>query len=411
MRSQQGYSGPTPHWWQDCLYYTGPGLDWRYEGILQGYLCLYEKTRQERWLAKARQAGDDLLNGQLPCGNFRNSEFEHNPGTGGTPHEAACDLALLKLAQALKAAQRPGWQAYLQAAERNLRGFVLDVLWDRTRRYFWNTSADPAFTPNKSATIVEALLAWLPLAEEVDRMSTYILPTLDAILDCQAHDPGGRLDGAIDQGRGVGQVSGRYFPLYIARCIPALAQGYEHTGQERYLEAARRALGFILRQRLPDGSFPQVVYANGRENRYPQWIAGSGDILRAMEILKPYMAEIDPEPTLAWLLAGRLPSGGVRTAHGFARRGVFPARSPLPDFRDVLPACGWVDKAFRTLCACLPAGCQMAEAAPQEYLLDCLFRGRPARFHESAEWIEVIQNGKAVYRWQKGAPWAETSLA
>ena len=32
-----GYGGPVVHWWRQCLLYTGPGLDWRYEGIIAGY--------------------------------------------------------------------------------------------------------------------------------------------------------------------------------------------------------------------------------------------------------------------------------------------------------------------------------------------------------------------------------------
>jgi hypothetical protein len=100
MRGPGGYSGPVVHWWRDCLDYSGPGLDWRYEGIIIGYLNLWAATGEASWLAKARRAGDDLMNGQLPSGNFRNSCFELNPNTGGTPHEAACDLALLRLAEA-----------------------------------------------------------------------------------------------------------------------------------------------------------------------------------------------------------------------------------------------------------------------------------------------------------------------
>src|SRR5690554_1264599 len=92
MRGPGGYTGPVAHWWQNCLFYTGPGLDWRYEGIITGYLTLYERTGETRWLSKACRAGDDVLDGQLPSGHFAGSCFELNPYTAGTPHEAACDL-------------------------------------------------------------------------------------------------------------------------------------------------------------------------------------------------------------------------------------------------------------------------------------------------------------------------------
>jgi hypothetical protein len=40
MRGPGGYGGPVAHWWRQSLLYTGPGLDWRYEGIILGYLAL-----------------------------------------------------------------------------------------------------------------------------------------------------------------------------------------------------------------------------------------------------------------------------------------------------------------------------------------------------------------------------------
>ncbi len=411
MHSPQGYTGPVPHWWQDCLNYTGPGLDWRYEGIIQGYLTLYEKTSQQLWLDKACRAGDDLIGGQLSSGNYCNSNFEMNPYPGGMPHEAACDLALLRLAITLKGQGILSWEQYASAAGRNLESFLLDSLWDRKQGYFWNDTGDASFTPNKAATIVEALLAWLPFSDERELMDQYIRPTLDAILDCQVRRPRDRLDGAIDQGRGAGQASGRYFPLYIARCIPALVRGYEQTGQLCYLEAAQAASGFLERTRMVDGSFPQVLYANRHSNRYPQWIAGTGDILRAIYILQPYGIELDPRPTLEWLLAGQLASGGVRTAHGFGCRGVIPSRLNLPEYRDLLPACGWVDKAFRVLCSLLPQDCQVSPAILEDMETECLFRGKPACFLETAESIEVRQSSQIMYRWRKGALWAEVYAA
>src|SRR3972149_10196250 len=69
MRQVGGYGGPVVHWWDDCLEYTGPGLDWRYEGVIIGYLNLWAASGEECWLAKAKKGGDDLVAGQLPSGN------------------------------------------------------------------------------------------------------------------------------------------------------------------------------------------------------------------------------------------------------------------------------------------------------------------------------------------------------
>jgi hypothetical protein len=410
MRTPEGYGGPVAHWWQDSLHFTGVGLDWRYEGIVLGYLNLYERTGDGRWLAKACRAGDDLVRGQLATGNYRNSSFELNPHTGGTPHEAACDLALVRLARVLKEAGDPGWQSYSAAAEKNLRAFVLGLLWDEERRAFGNTPGDAAFVPNKAATIVEALLAWAALSGDEEPAERYARPTLDAIVDCQMHATGHRLDGGIPQRVERERADGRYFPFYIARCVPALVQGAALLGEERYQHTARAVVAFLRRHRLPDGSFPQVIYANGRANRYPQWVAGAADILRALDLVDDGRGDGSREATLDWLLGG-LEGPCPRTAHGFAAQ-VTQGRPPaLPDFRDLLGVAGWGDKAFRYLAGLATPESLTSTSGNARMDVQCLFQGSEALYHEDEERIEVRHGEELLYRWRKGTAWAEMGLA
>lgn len=351
MRLPGGYGGPAVHWWQDCLAYTGPGLDWRYEGIIIGYLNLWQATGEECWLTKARRAGDDLVAGQLPSGNYRNSAFELNPATGGTPHEAACDLALLRLAAALRGLDDRAWASYAAAAERNIRGYFVRRLWDETARSFRDLPDTPSFVPNKAATLAEALFALARLSGEPRWAERYALPTLLAVLAHQAS--GGALDGAIHQNSFGSRKVAKFFPYYVARCIPGLLAGWAWSGREQFASGARRAAGFVLRCRYLDGSFPQVIYPGGLINRYPQWIAGAGDILRGLDLALCTGFDYDPTGSLAWLLSGRRADGGFRTAVGFGR-----ARpgGQSNDPRDELPVCGWCDKTFRYLTGIWPGG-------------------------------------------------------
>jgi len=447
MRSPDGYGGPVAHWWQNCLQFTGAGLDWRYEGIVTGYLNLYSKTGEERWLAKARRAGDDLVQGQLPSSNYGNSCFELNPYTGGTPHEAACDLALLHLAEVLREQGDPDWQTYLTTAERNIRDYHIRVLWDAETQVFRDHPHIPSFVPNKAATLVEALFKLAALTGDEALIDAYALPTLEAVLAHQVQ--GGTLDGAIYQYSRQGQAVAKFFPFYIARCVPGLLAAYEHSGdacpersrRERFLDAARRAMEFVLRWRCEDGSFPQVVYPGGRINRYPQWVAGVGDILRVMALLEAHGFKADSGPTLEWLLHGQQPSGGFRTAHGFASQVSQREPGKVPEFRDLLPVCGWSDKAFRYLTEALPGGsggvrkeyCQRtgngqtdgngaalptgndasfsASLDPTRLCppleRECLLRGQRCEYREDATGIELRRNGELIYRWVKGTSWAE----
>jgi peptidoglycan/xylan/chitin deacetylase (PgdA/CDA1 family) len=408
MRGPGGYTGPVTHWWRNSLYYAGCGLDWRYEGIISGYLTLYQKTGQATWLDKAETAGKDLAAGLLDSGNFRFSNFELNPYSGGTPHEAACDLGLLALAAALKESGRSTWETYFRTAQRNVETFVLNTLWDKPQKYFHNTTDDATFAPNKAGTIVEALLFYMKFVEDENIYADYIAPTLEKMLACQVQAPDHSINGAIEQGILNGARSKRYFPYYIARCIPALVQGYQLTGDARYLHSARSAMEFILRFRLADGSFPAVVYENNTINQYPRWVAGTGDILRAMDLLRGQGMEIDLAPTLHWLLRGLLPSGGVRTAYGFGATTTH-RRPSIADFRDLLPACGWVDKAFRFLATRLPQGWQPGKTHIEEVELDCIFQGQPALFRETRLTIEVIRARQTLYGWQKGEAWARVA--
>lgn len=349
QRRTGGYGGPVVHWWRDCLSYTGPGLDWRYEGIICGYLNLWERSGNLAWLGKAIRASDDLVKGQIPSGNFRNSRFEGNPGTGGTPHEAACDLALLNLAEALRARNDPTWEKYYRTARHNLQAYFIERLWDARGHYFRDDAVEQCFVPNKAATVVEALFALTHLTGEIEWSECYALPSLEAVLEHQVTSSS--LEGAIYQNSFGPYKVEKFFPYYIARCIPGLIKGFAWSGDERYAHAALRAAGFIIRSRFADGSFPQVIYPAGHTNRYPQWVAATGDMLRSLTMACQIGFEFSEAPTLDWLLAGRQADGSIRTAVGFGK--VTPGGTEN-DLRDYIPVCGWADKAFHYLSSLVP---------------------------------------------------------
>jgi hypothetical protein len=437
MRGHDGYGGPVVHWWQNCLQFTGAGLDWRYEGIILGYLNLYRKTGDRSCLHKARRAGDDLVQGQLPTGNFRNSSFEQNPYPGGTPHEAACDLALLHLVDVLKELDEPARESYLTAAQWNLQRYYIAKLWDPGKQIFRDDLTLSTFVPNKSATLVEALLMLARLTHNDSLLEIYVMPTLEAILAHQVqltniNDDVGPLRGGIYQYSQDGRLVQKFFPYYIARCIPALVQGYAKFSDQRYLDAAVEAMRFLTRWRYADGSFPQVIYPDGYINRYPQWVAGVADILRAMTLLRPYGLDAYPELTETWLMNGQELVGGFRTAWGFASQ--ISQRKPemLPEFRDLLPVVGWNDKVFRYLTDIMPTVTPDTEAmnsgdgstasspdnefhraskTPSSFQTACVYRDLLMRYRETPEVLELYHKGRVTYRWWKGTSWAEVYMS
>jgi hypothetical protein len=400
MRNERGYGGPVVHWWQQSMMYTGAGLDWRYEGIIAGYLKLWEKTRQLPWLDKAIRAGNELLRGQRPDAHFRSSGFEINPSTAGTPHEAACDIALLLLARSLKDLDDPRWKRYLECARANLEMYYLARLWDDDILAFADSTTGKAFVPNKAATAAEAMLLMAEITGDARWAELYGIPTVARIVKLQVTDKG-PLDGAIAQNSFGELTVDKYFPLYISRCIPALLKVYALTGGDYYLTSAIHAMAFIERWSDEDGSLPTAVYANGRASSHPSWLAPLGDILRAADLLRSHGYDTEFSATRERFFGSQDTSGGFQTATGFAGQ-ASGRRSQLPDARDLLHVAGWCDKSFRYL-----AGHVTRDFKPVSltgtFESDCTFRGKHFQMVETPEVLEFWRRGHVRYRWRKGA--------
>lgn len=357
-----GYGGPVVGLTSDCLDYVGPGLDWRYEAIIAGYLNLWHATSNPHWLEKARLAGDDLVAGQLPAGNFRNSAFEKNPNTGGVPHEAAACIGLLRLALALRSLNDPGWSRYFQAARLNLTNFHIRRLWDERARNFQDGPNTPSVSANAQATIAEALFLLTRASGEPRWAEEYAFPALDTILSSQVTV--GPQTGAVHF-RNVGkQREPRFYPLLMARSLAGLLQGYAWNGDVLYLEAARRTARFLASLCRSDGSFPPVIYTDGKTKSYPSWVAPLGEILRILLQARWVGVPFDVLPSLHFLLAGSLPNGAILSGTGFRRVLLWPRRH---DPRDQLPTCAWCGMSFRFLAALIePADIAFEDDQPQD---------------------------------------------
>lgn len=405
IHTPDGYGGPVVHWWQNCLQYTGAGLDWRYEGMILGYLNLWERTRETAWLEKATRGGESLVKGQLPNGNFRHSSFELNPYGAGTPHEAAADIGLLNLAMALRKINDTRWQKFSATAEKNLTCFFIDHLWDAKKGRFRDSFHSDSFVPNKACTLAEALFDWAELQQDAEVIETFALPTLNAVRKLQLKK--GRLKGAIPQSEQNGKVVAAYFPFYIARCIPAYLRAYTYTENRRWLEAAVDAFRFIEKFMGKDGLLPQVIYPRS-VNAYPKWIAPLGDVLRVGDLLATHGVRINLFAMKEQFLGGQLPTGGLITGRGFGSQ-ISQFVKQTPDFRDHMPVAGWSDKAFRFLTGCLPAHAIIPRPKLADWRATCHVRGKTAVWHETQREMKLTIGRRTLYQWQKGKPWAAVS--
>lgn len=390
VRQRDGYGGPVVHWWRHSLRYTGPGLDWRYEGILAGYAQLADAYPEARWQEARDRAMEDLKAGQADNGSYRGSRFEQNPGTDGTPHEAAATLGLLRAMR-----RHPYADAFMPIVERSLEHHI-EVFWDERRQSFNDHPTAVGFVPNKLATLAEALIDWNQYGgpeAALDKAKA----ALDTVLHYQTSS--GRWRGAVHQYApgGLGG-DGRFFPYYNARCIPPLLRAAEVLGDDSYRHAALAIIEFLDATMHADGSWPQIVYARGRVADGPRWMAGVADILRSYWLTGAAV----PRRALERLLQGQLASGAFATADGFG------GMAEMPDWHDLVPVAGWNDKAFRFLVEWLGSGANL-QAEPtlgteQREVRIGRVRGV---WRESGQALELFdRDGGLLYRWNKSEPWA-----
>ena len=175
MKQQGGYGGPVIHYWQDCLNYIGPSIDWRYEGLINAYVNLYKKTNNSKFIELAISCGDDIVKAQGKNVNFLNSAFESNPNfyNGSTPHESAACLGLCALVKLLKE-KNLNYKKYLNAIELNLTQYHFAELYDKKSGLFrqyksWqvNENSKNIFVPNKMATIAELFISLYELTGKI----------------------------------------------------------------------------------------------------------------------------------------------------------------------------------------------------------------------------------------------------
>jgi hypothetical protein len=404
-RGPTGFAGPIVHWWRDALLDCRPGFDWRYEGIIDGYLALERREPAGPWLARAIQAGDDLIGAQRPDGHLSNSRFELRPGFGGTPHEAAAATGLLRLDERLRGSDPARASRYRDAAARTIDRQI-ELLWDADARTFRDDATRPSFVPNKACTLVECLLL-LADATGSDRYLAYVRPTLDAVLRHQVRRPGHRLDGAIAQNSWANAPLPRYFPYYIARCIPALLKARAMDPSGELADAAVAAGRFLGRCQERDGGFPQVLYEDGRVARFPRWVASTGDILLSWRLLSVLGEKHDVKAGEAWLRADAQPHGGVPTAQGVGERGQPGPASGPPDVRDILPVAGWADKALRYLAHYGDE--PIAGWQPGVLEAECRLNGERCQARLDQHGIELTRDGACVYRWRAGSDWPDVA--
>lgn len=396
MRSDGGYTGPSIGRRQYAALFCGPGFDWRYEGLLDGLIARYATTHGAAYLKRMEWAVNCIAAAQLRIGCFRNSHFDANPCEGGMPHEPAMLAAACRARKVLAEAGSPAVAVLDTTLERYVEEYLLKRLWSKQLLTFkdWEITDFTVYTPDSVAAVIELLLAYGEISGQQARLEPYVAQAGQSLLKAQAN--GSVLDGGIFP---ASNIRDAISPYRAARCLPALAQMAERNDDGVYMKAAERLATFV------ETYFEHsVVYANRPHARVPMLygaLAGTALLLHRSDF-----SQKEPrERALHMLLQHQQSTGAFENAAGFGGQSS-PQR---PDWRSIMPVCGWQDKIFALLASVCDRPSESAVPAPCER--EVKVRGRNATYREDDESMCITtRSGQVLFAWKKKTVWPTTCL-
>ena len=397
MRVGNGYGGPSIGPNGISVDYCGAAFDWRLEGLLDGYTAMYRSSGNSDYLDLISRDLHSIVSAQLLNGSFRNSWFDQNPYEGGMPYEPAMLAAACRARKTLTESNCPVPDGFDAAIERFVETRLLNELWNRLLHTFnnWLQSEFEYYTPHAVAAAIELLIDYAELRDDWVRLETYITGAADSLCAVQ------RSDGAIPlSSRPNSPVS----PTLAARCIPALVKTAQKTGQGKYSKAAEDLSKFVRRQTFPTGGFPCLMETNRPPQQFPIILGAAADTVNSLERADLLIPE--DIQTLEDLLVDRqMSSGAFQTAIGF---GGFSEKQRIPDWRDVLPCCGWQDKIYSFLARHHPN--KQNDFSSGSIQMKVRICGKHGHYQETSQIIQITnRQEQVIYRWNKGFKWASVN--
>ena len=397
ITTDAGYTGPVVSFRANALRFTGPGNDWRREGILEGCRVLFEKTQDPRWLEIIKDNITQFLNAQRLDGRFENSYFEWNPFEGGMPHEPA---VLAAACRALRVLKEQGQE--IPALETTIHRYLDEVLttrlWNKSMRFVrdWEISDFQWSSSASCAASLDLIIEWWKLGHtyDFDMYVEGLTNYLNGLQACSGAAAGG-IPSSNRRGAGIS-------PFLAARCLRPLRSCAQFTNSSREDQAADQLAHFLQNTALPEGGFQRLLWSWRPASRNPLLTGATASILSALlEDNRCDAAMLEKQE--AWLLDLQTPSGAFRHALGY---GHLRPRKEQSDWRDWIAAAGWQDKLFHFLA--LRTGNESPTLhASQPFETDTRVQGRSGQFRETPEVVEIYKQEQLVYRWQKKARMAE----
>ncbi len=231
-----------------------------------GWLAAFRVSGEPRYLEAARRAADWLVSIQDESGAWMRNQHLGTPKTIDT----RVAWALLELFD------QTGAEDYTQSARRNLDWAVQQQTPDGWFQHCAFTPQEPPFTHTLAYTIEGLLLCGLRLQEK--RYVEAARRGAEALLRLQR--PDGSLAGTYDSGWRPNES----FSCLTGNCQMGIVwlRFYHLQPAPRYLEAARKAIGFVAHTQIARGAASEIrggiagsapIWGGYERFKYPNWAA------------------------------------------------------------------------------------------------------------------------------------------
>ena len=322
---------------------------WSQGPIINGYLNLYQKTKDNKWLQEAMQAADLQCRRLHKTGKYVYAGFEDDRFSS-LVHNSLANCALLDLAKVLidKSDNRKA-QKYLKTVKENIDRYIIGVLWDEDFGAFKFSEID-YYTPdiirfvvNMNSVAVESLIKLSSLTGEKNYQD-YALRVGKWMLTEQI-----KSSDLEDGGINYSQVQPRILiSIYTALAMRGINDLYHLTKDQRYLEMMRNAANHLINLIDPETKLFYHAILNGELLKYSQFIAGAGIILKALDDAEKITGEkFNYQDTLNTILKKQLPNGGFSNFIGYRNKNEEGDGNEV--WEDKVPVMGWNAHIFEFL--------------------------------------------------------------
>jgi len=279
---------------------------------------------------------------------------------------------------------------YVNAAKLNIDKYLIKVLWNSRIHAFQFGDFDPysplekRYIANMNSVAVEALVKLSRLTEDMRYLKEYAIPVGQWLLTQQIETTGIE-NGGISYSHIEPRV---LIAIYTALALRGLDDLYLETGDKTYVEMMVKASKHLINLRDPRTKLFYHGVFNGEILEYPQFVAGAGIILKALnDTMNVSNKKYSLNTTVEAILKRQLSIGGFHNFVGYntPQNGRKKGRGNLV-WEDVVPVVGWNGYLFEFLSEILPNEISLTEGEIEE---TCMFDSN-FTYHEDSGQCVII---------------------